>query len=161
MILVTVGTHPQGFERLVRAADELAGRTPEEVVIQYGSSTYIPQHAARRFAFTDSREMEQLTARAWAVITHAAAGALILGLRLGKPLVLVPRLRRYGEVVDDHQSQLAKALEADGRAIWVQELSAEALMEALRRAESLRPSAEGAGRLIAFLQGQLRGWQER
>ena len=42
MILVTVGTHPQGFDRLVRPMDELAALLEEEVIIQFGSSSYEP-----------------------------------------------------------------------------------------------------------------------
>ncbi len=36
MIFVTVGTHHQGFDRLVQAADELAAELDEQVVIQRG-----------------------------------------------------------------------------------------------------------------------------
>ena len=45
MIFGTVGTHTQGFDRLVRALDEWAGTTSELVVIQAGSSLYEPRHA--------------------------------------------------------------------------------------------------------------------
>jgi UDP-N-acetylglucosamine transferase subunit ALG13 len=41
MILVTVGMHDQGFDRLVRAADELAAQIEEQVFIQYGETQII------------------------------------------------------------------------------------------------------------------------
>ena len=72
MILVTVGTHNRGFDRLVRAADELATLTDEPVVIQYGSSKYEPRHACRSFRLTTSQEMEYLTLQARVIIMHAA-----------------------------------------------------------------------------------------
>jgi len=40
MIFVTVGTHDQGFERLVKKMDEIAGQIDEEVVIQVGYTDY-------------------------------------------------------------------------------------------------------------------------
>jgi UDP-N-acetylglucosamine transferase subunit ALG13 len=41
MIFVTVGTHPQSFNRLLKAIDELVerGKIKEKVVMQIGHST--------------------------------------------------------------------------------------------------------------------------
>lgn len=46
MIFVTVGTHEQPFNRLVKAVDELKrdGVITEDVVIQTGFSTYEPEY---------------------------------------------------------------------------------------------------------------------
>lgn len=46
MIFVTVGTHEQPFNRLVKKMDELKkeGIITEEVIIQTGFSTYKPQY---------------------------------------------------------------------------------------------------------------------
>ena len=50
MIFVTVGTHEQPFDRLVKYIDELVkvGEIKEEVVIQAGYSTYEPVHCKWR-----------------------------------------------------------------------------------------------------------------
>ena len=42
MIFVTVGTHEQQFDRLIKYVDEL--NLPEEVIIQRGYSDYIPRN---------------------------------------------------------------------------------------------------------------------
>ena len=42
MIFVTVGTHEQQFDRLIKYVDEL--NLPEEVMIQRGYSDYIPRN---------------------------------------------------------------------------------------------------------------------
>jgi UDP-N-acetylglucosamine transferase subunit ALG13 len=136
MILVTVGTHPQGFERLVRAADELAHDLDERMVIQFGSSKHVPQHA-EHFAFTSGEEMEGLMREARVVVAHAAAGTVLLALRECKPLVVVPRLRALHEIFDDHQRQLAKALQESGRALTVNEPDARTLREAIRLSDHL------------------------
>ena len=81
MILVTVGTHDQGFDRLVRSMDQLAIQFDERVIIQRGSSTYRPRYA-EHFRFTTSQKMAGLTQEAQVVVCHAAAGAIILKLEL-------------------------------------------------------------------------------
>ena len=40
------------------------------------------------------------------VITHGGTGAIIGAIKKGKKVISVPRLKKYGEHVDDHQLQL-------------------------------------------------------
>jgi UDP-N-acetylglucosamine transferase subunit ALG13 len=158
MILVTVGTHDRGFERLVRAADELAALVDEEVLIQYGSSRYIPQQA-QGFQWASSQEMERLTQAARLVVTHAAAGAVILALRLGKPLVVVARRQCYGEHIDDHQQQLAAALQAGNLAVSVDHPTSITLQRAIEQCDQLEPPRSSQQRLVQSLKRQLIEWE--
>jgi len=139
MIFVTVGMHPQGFERLVRAADELAGQISEPVVVQKGATIYEPV-TAEYFDFTDEEEMARWISEARLVVSHGGAGSILSVLRAQKPLVVTPRLSRYGEHIDDHQGELAGALAADGRAFVVEAL------------------AEGQLRKVIDQVGSLSGW---
>lgn len=149
MILVTVGTHSQGFSRLVRAMDEIAGRIEEEVVMQIGASSYVPRKA-RHFEFSGQEEMERLNREARVVVTHAGAGSIITGLKWGKPLIVMPRLAKHGEVIDDHQLELAEALSRAGKVFAVHD--GKELGEALERAGArLSSTATGRGRLVAAL----------
>lgn len=104
MIFVTVGTHEQSFERLVKYMDELKGEgvLEDEVVIQTGYSSYDPQNCewSRWFSFS---EMEQYVASARIVITHGGPSSFIMPLRVGKIPIVVPRQKRFGEHVNDHQ----------------------------------------------------------
>ncbi len=110
MIFVTVGTHNQSFERLVKKADEIAEELDEEVVIQRGHTPYEPEHASF-FDFVSRSEMQNVVEKASVVVSHAGAGSIIFALAAGRPLVVVPRLKRYEEHVNDHQLELAKVLE--------------------------------------------------
>lgn len=114
MIFVTVGTHNQGFGRLVKKMDEIAREMEEEVVIQRGHTSYEPRHA-RFFDFASREEMEEWVTKAQIIVTHGGAGSIIFALSKNKPVVVVPRLKRYGEHVNDHQIELARALEKEGR----------------------------------------------
>jgi len=158
MILVTVGTHDQGFERLVKAMDEYAAGTEERVVIQRGTTTYEPQHA-EYFQFTSYEEMQALTARARVVVCHAAAGAIILALRCGVPLVVVPRLRQHNEHFDDHQRELAQALGDSGRVVAVRDPTAGTLRVAIEQASRNDDIPTGASKLVRALGEQLSAWE--
>lgn len=159
MILVTVGTHFLGFERLVRAADELAKELNERVVIQYGSSKYIPQYA-EGFAWTSSEQMERFTQEARVVITHAAAGAIILALKNGKPLVVTPRRKVYNEHIDNHQYQLCEVLNATGRAILVENPSSAAFKIAIERIRMDYPPYRKPIQLESAIKQLLAEWDE-
>jgi UDP-N-acetylglucosamine transferase subunit ALG13 len=111
MILVTVGTNEQPFDRLVRAAARLGGS--EELVVQYGSSAV--EHGLG--TWIDFMSFDELVAHigdARVVVCHAGVGSIIVARRCGKTPIVVPRRLHLGEAVDDHQVTLARRLEAGG-----------------------------------------------
>lgn len=111
MIFVTVGTNEAPFDRLLRALDELPGG--EELVVQHGASGVRPQ-AARCLPFVPFDELVWHVRLARAVVMHAGVGSIMVALANGKRPVVVPRLARHGEAVDDHQVELATRLGAAG-----------------------------------------------
>lgn len=123
MILVTVGTHPDPFDRLVRAAERLAGE--EEVIVQRGTSRLQPA-GCRVVDLVAPEVLADWAAQARVVIGHAGPGTLALAWDAGKVPVVVPRDPRHGEHVDDHQLRTAARL---GDTAWV--TGPEALPEAL------------------------------
>jgi UDP-N-acetylglucosamine transferase subunit ALG13 len=131
-----VGTHNEPFRRLVEAMDDIAGDLDEAVVIQTGNTPYTPRHA-RSFAFADRREMERLNREARMVVTHGGAGSLIFALRFGKPVVVVPRKKAFGEHINDHQVELARRLGEEGKVIPVEEIGE--LRDAISRAREMEP----------------------
>lgn len=159
MILVTVGMHFQGFDRLVRAADELAKGLNEKVLIQYGNSSSIPQYADG-FAWTTGDEMEYLMREARVIVAHAAVGSIIPALKNGKPLVITPRMKLYNEVIDDHQQQLSKMLGMSGKAVSVENLSSESLRTAIDNAGKNPPLVDGPTQLVQALKDLLAGWEQ-
>ena len=98
------------FERLVRKMDYIAGHINEEVIMQIGETKYHPKHA-KYFDFTSEQEIKELCRRAGIVVTHGGVGMILDALQEGVPVIVVPRLKKYGEVIDDHQLSLARELE--------------------------------------------------
>jgi UDP-N-acetylglucosamine transferase subunit ALG13 len=111
MILVTVGTSTQPFDRLLAAIPALAGE--EKVIVQYGASAVRPS-GAECVAFLDYDSMLAHMQQARIVVTHAGAGSIIAARMAGKRPLVVPRLRALGEAVDDHQLELARKLDQAG-----------------------------------------------
>lgn len=115
MIFVCVGSREYPFDRLLKKLDELvaAKRIPSDVFAQIGQSTYIPA-SFPCLRFLDAAEFERRQRLADLIISHAGTGALVGALKMGKQVIAVPRLRQYGEHLDDHQIEVAQALCSQG-----------------------------------------------
>ena len=112
---MTVGSHYQGFERLIKKMDEIAGRIDEEVIMQIGHTDYKPVNA-RYFDFLESfEEIERLNREVRVVVSHAGAGSILTALEQQSPVIVVPRLKKFGEHMDDHQLEIAEAMSENQR----------------------------------------------
>jgi UDP-N-acetylglucosamine transferase subunit ALG13 len=110
MIFVTVGEQLP-FDRLIRTVDEWAGPSKKEVFAQIGRSAYKPQHISYKNFLTPEEFKENLLA-ADIVVAHAGMGTIITALELGKPILIMPRQTKFGEVRNDHQLATAKRFSA-------------------------------------------------
>lgn len=110
MIFVTVGSHYQGFDRLIKKMDEIAGKIDEKVIMQIGHTEYKPVNAEYFDFVDDFGKIEELNRDARVVVSHAGAGSILTALKLGTPVIVVPRLKKYNEHMDDHQLEIAEAM---------------------------------------------------
>lgn len=113
MIFVTVGTQKFQMDRLIKAIDELAGCSKEKFFVQTGHSGYVPKHCEHS-SFLDRDTMNEKVNRCSLLICHAGVGSILLGLKRGKKVVVVPRMKRFGEHVDNHQVEIAKSFAKAG-----------------------------------------------
>lgn len=104
MIFVTVGTHEQPFDRLIREVDRLKeeGIISEDVMIQTGVSKYHPRACQFENALP-YEEMQHLMQEARIVITHGGPSSFMPVLQYGKIPIVVPRRLEYHEHVNNHQ----------------------------------------------------------
>ena len=107
MIFVTVGSQKFQFNRLVSAVDMLKGSgvITDEVFIQSGESDYIPRYCRYKH-FLNRDDFARISGQSNLFITHGGTGAIVGALKTGKKVIAVPRLSKYGELVDDHQVQI-------------------------------------------------------
>lgn len=112
MIFVTVGTHEQQFDRLIEKIDELKHNNVirDEVFIQLGYSTYIPQFCQWKKLLSYD-EMDEMYKRADIIITHGGPASFMKALELGKIPIVVPRQIKYAEHINDHQVEFVKFVE--------------------------------------------------
>lgn len=114
MIFLTVGTQFP-FDRLVRAVDDFFDThdLEDEVFAQIGNSTYKPRHF-EAVATLDKETFDRHFRQASGIIGHAGMGTIMLAFDHAKPLLAMPRKKKHGEVVNDHQVALADKFEALG-----------------------------------------------
>ncbi|MEX2592752.1 MAG: glycosyltransferase [Anditalea sp.] len=107
MIIVLLGTFPTAFERPLVQIDRLCreGIIQEKVIVQSGHTQFESEFLEMR-PFIPPDELTELYKEARVVISQAGTGSLIKGLKLNKKIISIPRLAKYGEVVDDHQDEI-------------------------------------------------------
>lgn len=124
MIFVTVGTHEQPFNRLVQKVDELKkdGIIQDDVVIQTGFCTYEPLYC-KWSKLLPYKAMIENVKSAKIVITHGGPSSFIMPLQVEKIPIVVPRIRKFNEHVNDHQVEFCKAVEKrQGNIIVIDEI---------------------------------------
>lgn len=111
MIFLTVGTHEQQFDRLIKFIDELVkeGEIQEEVIMQIGYSSYEPKYC-KWFKLVPYIHMEEYISNARIVITHGGPATFIMPLQKGKIPIVVPRQYEFNEHVNNHQFEFVKAI---------------------------------------------------
>ena len=112
MILITVGSQKFQFNRLLKKIDELIDKKviKDKVFAQIGASDYVPKNY-EYIDFVTQEEFNNLLEKSTIVITHAGTGVIVNATKKGKKVIAIPRLKKYGEHVDDHQIQLIKQFE--------------------------------------------------
>jgi beta-1,4-N-acetylglucosaminyltransferase len=149
MIFVTIGTS-EPFDRLFAAVEALG--TSEDVVAQVGTSTRRPV-GAQCFDFLSFDDTLEYMRAARAVVCHAGVGSVLSSLTVGRVPVVMPRLRRYGEAVDDHQLPFARRLAAEGLVVNVE--NERQLGDALVEVQSIPPGSLASSALAMDLKAYI------
>lgn len=105
MILVTLGTQKQPFTRLLDAIEN--SKIKDKIIVQAGHTKY-DSKKMQIFDFIDYEEMNKLVDEADLIITHGGTGSIVGPLKKNKKVIACPRLKKYGEHVDDHQIQIVE-----------------------------------------------------
>lgn len=139
MIFATVGSTAIPFDRFIDALEELP---VGELLVQHGPMR-VPVGARRAVPYMQFPEVIESMEAADVVVSHAGAGSILCALRAGHTPIVVPRLKRFEETVDDHQVEFSRALAADGKVIAIEDLERlpDAVANAPRRLEATRSKA--------------------
>jgi len=109
LIFVCTGSRNYQFNRLIKEIDCLVKeeKIKERVFAQIGETDYIPQFFEYR-KYIDADEYEVYQNYCDILITHGGTGSIVKALKKGKNVIAVPRLKKYGEHIDDHQLQIVQ-----------------------------------------------------
>lgn len=112
MIFVTVGTHEQSFERLIKLIDKMVEekQITDKVIIQKGYTDYKPKNC-EAYNLIGYDEMQQYISDARIVVTHGGPASFVAPLAIGKIPIVVPRKKEYDEHVNNHQVDFAREVE--------------------------------------------------
>ncbi len=105
MIFVAVGTHDGQFDRLIRRIDEIAPYIKEKIVAQVGAGTYKPKNI-EFFAFAPT--LDEYYRQARMVIVQSATSLIEVSMKYQKPVITVPRQKKYGEHINNHQVEFGE-----------------------------------------------------
>lgn len=74
------------------------------------------------FDLISQDEFNDLMDKADIIITHGGVGNIISALEKNKKVIAVPRLAKYGEHINDHQTQIIAKFNALGYIIGLQDV---------------------------------------
>ena len=159
MIFVSVGTHKQQFDRLLKEIDKLIEEKiiKEKVFAQSGYCNYKPKNYTCK-KFLDLEEFDQNISACSLFITHAGEGNIGTGLQYEKKMIVVPRRKKFDEHTNDHQLELAEAIKREEQAIVINEISE--IKKALKGIASLKiKKTEHAKGIINLIENEIKKWK--
>ena len=139
MIFVTLGTQDKEFPRLIEEIDRLIENKTikEEVIVQAGCTKYESKNL-KILDLISHDEFEKLVSECSLLITHGGVGSILTGIKRGKIVIAVPRLKKYKEHESDHQIQIINEFNKKGYIIGLK--GVEDLESALKKAKVFKPN---------------------
>ena len=124
MILVLLGTQNNDFHRLLNEVERniKIGNIRDKVIVQAGFTKY-KSDKMKIFNVISKDEIEKLIKKADFIITHAGLGSIEMSLEQNKKVIAVPRLKKYGEHVNNHQKDIEAEFNKKGWIIGIDDVS--------------------------------------
>ena len=115
MVFITLGTQGNQFPRCLRMVEELIDtlHPDNEFVVQLGNTHYASD-IIKCLDYVPENEVKEYMAKADVVIRHAGSGALFSAIQKGKKCIAVARLKKYNEMLNDHQTEIVRKLSQEG-----------------------------------------------
>jgi UDP-N-acetylglucosamine transferase subunit ALG13 len=114
--LVITGTDHHPFDRLISWTNDWLVQHPEQAdrfFVQWGSTSARPTCPGT--PFLEIGELEDLLDQASVIVCHGGPTTIAEAWARGQLPIVVPRLARLGEHVDDHQADFCERFSALGR----------------------------------------------
>ena len=109
----------------------------DKVIVQAGSTKFESKDM-EVFNLIEQDKFNILMEQADTIITHGGVGSIVTAVKLGKKVIAVPRLKQYGEHVNDHQIQIVETFSNQGFIKGIKDVSE--LKETLREIDTFIPN---------------------
>lgn len=113
MVFVSVGTQKQQFTRIFKLVENSNVLDKEEIVAQTGNTKF-ESKKIQMLPSIDVDKFSEYIKKADIVICHGGVGTIFNALENNKKILVVPRLEKYKEHINDHQLEVANELEKEG-----------------------------------------------
>ena len=124
---ITVGNCYQGFQRLVNIIPKIINFVPKPITLQYGyskiESLNISDNILLKKNFLSNDEYYHLCQKAKIIISHAGVGTIINSNLCNKRPIIVPRMQKFLEHVNDHQVDVCRKLENSQKAFVIYDVN--------------------------------------
>ena len=138
MVFITLGTQGNQFPRCLPMVEELIDSLhPDQVFIAQLGNTKYKSAKIKCLDFVPETEFKELIGKADVVITHAGSGALFSAIKQGKKAIAVARLKKYNEMLNDHQTELVRKLSEGGYILD----GTYSILEAWKKLDDFKPRA--------------------
>ena len=140
MILVLLGTFHIEFTRPLIAIEKaiITQKIHEKIVVQNGHTIFKSDYLTM-VPFFSPIELDNLYNEANLIVTHAGTGSILKGIKKGKKVIAIPRLKKLNEHLDDHQLEILEQFAKCNYILpWNENEKFETI---LKKAETFIPSA--------------------
>lgn len=133
MVLVSVGTQKQPFDRMFELVKGSRSLRKEKIIAQIGYTKFESKRI-ETFEFIPLEQMEEYISQADIIISHGGVGTIFSALKKGKKVIAIPRLKKYGEHINDHQIEICEELENEGYILYYKD-GVDTLDDLIRKAK--------------------------
>ena len=149
MILVLLGTQNNSFYRLLEEVQKCIDEDiiKDKVIVQAGSTKFESKDM-EVFNLIEQDKFNILMEQADTIITHGGVGSIVTAVKLGKKVIAVPRLKQYGEHVNDHQIQIVETFSNQGFIKGIKDVSE--LKETLREIDTFIPNKLESNTAVSY-----------
>ena len=156
MIFVILGTQDKSFVRLLESIELNVknGVIKDKVIVQAGFTKF-SSDKIKIFDFVPKEKLAEFEDEADLIITHAGVGSIVSALKKGKKVIVVPRLKKYGEHTNDHQIQIIKEFSKKGYILPVNDLNE--LEKVLKKIENFqtKPYQSNTNNMVKLVEEQI------
>ena len=104
---VTVGNLNKPFHRLDNFINKYFNILPQPIHFQKGKFQYEKNNKIDYFDFCDREKFIEFIENSSVIITHAGVGNLLTILEHKRKPIVMPRIKKYSEHIDNHQIEIA------------------------------------------------------